>query len=207
MIKSTGQSCKYLFFGDCVIRETKYETLSKNVLFYLSYVSLEINDFAGCIRYANELLSRFEGRLSQKTEFTVKQYLAEAYCMQGMTKEALKVLSDKVVTDQALEVTTNSLQLQSVDKITPQTIVMLNQIAVKYCANDILGAKDSLDQLLTSLELKLVTFSSSSDQNLPNYIVQTLVYFFLRTSKLPLKKLITFGFYRELQDGETVDET
>lgn len=48
---------------------------------------------------------------------------------------------------------------------------MLNQIAVKYCANDILGAKDSLDQLLTSLELKLVTFSSSSEQNLPNYIV------------------------------------
>lgn len=65
---------------------------------------------------------------------------------------------------------------------------MLNQIAVKYCANDILGAKDSLDQLLTSLELKLVTFSSSSDQNLPNYIVQTLVYFFLRTSKFPFHR-------------------
>lgn len=78
-------------------------------MFYLSYVSLEINDFAGCIRYANDLLKRYEGRLSAKTEFTAKQYLAEAYCMQGMTKDALKILQEKVPIDQALEVTTNSL--------------------------------------------------------------------------------------------------
>lgn len=96
------------------------------MLFYLSYVSLELNDFAGCIRHATEMLKRFEGRIASKTEFTVKQYLAEAYCMQGMTREALKILGEKVSLDSELAVTTNSMQLQSLDKMTPQTIVMLN---------------------------------------------------------------------------------
>lgn len=31
----------------------------KNVYFYLCFVSLELNDYAGCIRNGNELLKRF----------------------------------------------------------------------------------------------------------------------------------------------------
>lgn len=66
----------------------------KNIYFYLCYVSIELNDYAGCIRNGTELLKKFQGKLTTKTEFSTKQYLAEAYCMLGMTKEALKILSE-----------------------------------------------------------------------------------------------------------------
>jgi hypothetical protein len=36
----------------------------KNVYFYLCFVSLELNDYAGCIRNGNELLKRFAGKLN-----------------------------------------------------------------------------------------------------------------------------------------------
>jgi hypothetical protein len=62
---------------------------------------------------------------------------------------------------------------------------MVNQAAVKLCANDILGAKDTLDELLNQLNVKLVTPVSSSDTILPQFLIHTLVYFFLKTSKLP----------------------
>jgi hypothetical protein len=64
------------------------------VLFYLCYLNLELSDFAQCIRYGSDLLQKFGSRLSAKTEFSARQYLAEAYCMQGMSKEALKMLGD-----------------------------------------------------------------------------------------------------------------
>ena len=64
----------------------------KNIYFYLAFTSLELNDYAGCIRNGNELLRRFQGKLTQKTEFTINQYLVEAYCMLGMSKEAMKLL-------------------------------------------------------------------------------------------------------------------
>lgn len=40
-------------------REKKYQTMVKNIYFYLSFTSLELNDYAGCIRNGNELLRRF----------------------------------------------------------------------------------------------------------------------------------------------------
>ena len=54
------------------LSEGKYDTLVKNVYFYLSYVSLEIGDYAGCIRNGNELLRRFAGKLTAKTEFSCR---------------------------------------------------------------------------------------------------------------------------------------
>lgn len=64
----------------------------KNIYFYLCFVNLELGDYAGCVRNGNELLRRFAGKLTSKTEFSCKQYLAEAYCMLGMTTESLKHL-------------------------------------------------------------------------------------------------------------------
>lgn len=86
-----NQRCKFinLFY---FFREKKYNTLVRNIYFYLCFVSLELNDYAGCIRNGNELLKKFAGKLTAKTEFTTKQYIAEAYCMLGMSKEALKLL-------------------------------------------------------------------------------------------------------------------
>lgn len=60
----------------------------KNVYFYLCYAQLELNDYAGCVRNGQELLKKFAGKLTAKTEFTVKQYMAEAFCMLGNSKEA-----------------------------------------------------------------------------------------------------------------------
>jgi hypothetical protein len=41
--------------------------------------------------------------------------------------------------------------------MTAEAVTLLNQAAVKFCGNDIIGAKESLDQLLISLDLKLTT--------------------------------------------------
>lgn len=45
--------------------------------------------------------------------------------------------------------------------------MMVNQAAVKFCSNDIIGAKETLDELLTLLDVKLVSTISSSDSMLP----------------------------------------
>jgi hypothetical protein len=53
------------------------------------------------------------------------------------------------------------------EKINSHSVTLVNQAAVKLCENDILGAKDTIDELLSSLDLKLVTTSTSSDSLLP----------------------------------------
>ena len=78
--------------------------------------------------------------------------------------------------------------------------MMVNQAAVKLCANDILGAKDTLDELLQVLDVKLVTPVSTSESVLPQYLVHILVYFFLKTSKF-----FFVIFFRELQNGEVIN--
>lgn len=63
--------------------ESKYETLIKNVHFYLAYLCLETSDYQGAIRHSEIVLKKFEGKITKKTRFTVMQYLAEAHCMLG----------------------------------------------------------------------------------------------------------------------------
>ena len=48
----------------------KYETLIKNVHFYLCYLFLEVNDYRNSIKHG-EILRTYSGRLSTKTTFTV----------------------------------------------------------------------------------------------------------------------------------------
>jgi hypothetical protein len=38
--------------------ETKYRTISKNCIFYLCFASLEMSDYAGCLKYGTELLRK-----------------------------------------------------------------------------------------------------------------------------------------------------
>jgi hypothetical protein len=75
------------------------------------------------------------------------------------------------------------LQTTLHEKLSALSINLANQAAIKLCSNDILGAKETLDELLAALDLKLVTNLNSSESILPQYLIQILVYFFLKTSK------------------------
>jgi hypothetical protein len=59
------------------------------------------------------------------------------------------------------------LQTQLPDKISSQNIKLVNLAAVKLCANDIIGAKEVVDELLHQLDVKLVNPDSSSESMLP----------------------------------------
>lgn len=74
--------------------EKKYETLTKNVHFYLCYLFLETGDYRNAIKHGRILLDTFEGRLLKKTRFTAMQYLAESLCMLGRYSEALEMLDE-----------------------------------------------------------------------------------------------------------------
>ena len=74
--------------------EKKYETLIKNVHFYLCYLFLEVADYRNCIKHGEVLIGDFSGRLTTKTTFSVMQYLAEAYCMNGNYQDALALIED-----------------------------------------------------------------------------------------------------------------
>jgi hypothetical protein len=82
-------------------------------------------------------------------------------------------------------------------------VTLLNQVSVKLCENDILGAKDQIDELLTSLDIKLVNSQSSSESLIPQYLIHNLVYFFLKTSKTRSPN----NPFRKLPDGTTAYET
>ncbi len=77
----------------------------------------------------------------------------------------------------------------------------MNKIAVKLCANELISAKELLDELLEIKELKLIASDITSESLIPSYLIKTLIYFFLKTSKRS-----DFNFCREFQDGQTVGE-
>ena len=52
--------------------EGKYSSLIKNVHFYLSYLFLETGDYRSAVRHGETVLKNYEGRLTKKTEFTVR---------------------------------------------------------------------------------------------------------------------------------------
>jgi len=87
--KTYANECKSFSFLAFSLQ--KYATISKNVIFYLCYVSLEVNDFAGCINYGQELLRTYP-TLQARTEFQTKQYIAEAYTMIGNPGKAYQIL-------------------------------------------------------------------------------------------------------------------
>ena len=80
--------------------EKKYETLIKNVHFYLCYLFLEIQDFKNCLKHGEILISQFSGRLTSKTQFTVYQYMGEANCMLGNYDEAMANIEESEQLDE-----------------------------------------------------------------------------------------------------------
>jgi hypothetical protein len=66
------------------------------------------------------------------------------------------------------------------------------------CAGQMDQAKQAFDQVLEALELKVQTTDLESKHLLPTYLVNLLVYFYIKTSKIPL---FTNSLLRELQDG------
>lgn len=110
--------------------EAKYQTLSKNLLYYLSYVSLELTDYAGCIKHGQDLLQR-NLALTVKTETSLKQYLAEAYSMVGNFDSALRMLTD--VKDCQLSVNSVAKQISLPEQMSSKTVQVMNKAAIKLC--------------------------------------------------------------------------
>lgn len=104
--------------------------------------------------------------------------------MIGQSKEALRLLQDskEKLSQFELSVLSTSLDVSFSEKVSALSVTLINQVAVKLCENDILGAKDQIDEMLAALDLKLV-IQAGNNQLIPQYLINTLVYFFLKTSK------------------------
>lgn len=63
-------------------------------------------------------------------------------------------------------------------------------------------AKQKIEQVLDHLGLKVQTAEIDAKHMLPTYLVNFLLYFYIKISKLGL----SVNIYRELQDGETTPE-
>lgn len=126
--------------------ETKYETLTKNIHFYLTYLFLETGDYRSAIRHGETVLRLYGGndsRLTKKTHFTVMQYLSEAYCMLGQHQKAIQTLDEaeqvmeagRARTDEETKLTVEMLtdKLVHGDKLSTKTIVQMNKAAIMLC--------------------------------------------------------------------------
>lgn len=94
----------------------KYETLSKNVHLHLCYAFLMTYDYRNAIKHGTILIKQF--KVNQKTEFTVLQYLAEAYCMLGDASKAQENL-------------TKSAELTDGSTLNRETMFKIEQLANK----------------------------------------------------------------------------
>ena len=59
----------------------------------------------------------------------------------------------------------------------------MNRTAVLLCSGNYKAAKEELDILLSMSEVKIVTTDVEASKMVPQYLINLLVYFFLRTSK------------------------
>ena len=74
------------------------------------------------------------------------------------------------------------------DKLSQRTVAVMNKVAILLCAGDLFNAKQSLDELLCDENLPLITQNMASDGVIPSYLVQQLVYFFLKTKNYKLAR-------------------
>ena len=82
----------------------------------------------------------------------------------------------------------------------------MNKAAILLCKDDLAGVKNHLDQLLVDQNMKVITLDSSSESMIPDYLVNLLVYFLIKTSKSSTPNLTLCLFCRELSDCQTFDE-
>ena len=210
--------------------ELKYETLTKNVHFYLTYLFLETGDFRNAVKHGEIVLKYYEGRLVKKTQFTVMQYLAEAYCMLAQHEKAIQMLDDaqslmnagrsRAEEDTKLTVEMLTNKLIHGDKLASKTIIQMNKAAIMLCQGDLISAKNQLDEILEDQNLKVVHTDQSNSEIIPDYLINLLLYFLLVTSKYTIThQILSFSCFlndlmnfrsllssRELQNGKTHDE-
>lgn len=88
------------------------------------------------------------------------------------------------------EVLVHSVNKQVVlpERISVGTVTRMNKAAVKLCAGDFIGAKEALDELLESDQLRLTSTDSSAESLLPGHLLNILVYFFLRTKNFKMAR-------------------
>ena len=175
--------------------EKKYESLVKNTHFYLCYLFLETGDFRNAVKHGELVLRNYDGRLQKKTQFTVMQYLAESYRMLEEHDKALQILDQALaVMDEGRPRSEDELKLNvemladklvHAEKLSTRTIVQMNKAAIMLCQGDIIAAKNQLNELLDDQSLRIIQTEASSDGMIPDYLIKTLVYFLIVTSKYP----------------------
>ena len=89
-----------------------------------------------------------QNKINQKTHFTVMQYLAEAYCMIDDVDAATNCLNqaqelipelDRNATKFNAEQQFNNQLIR--DKISPESICLMNKAALELCRGDLVAAK------------------------------------------------------------------
>jgi hypothetical protein len=78
--------------------------------------------------------------------------------------------------------------LRESNPISAKTVSLLNQSAVHMCAGSLEQAKSCFDQVLESLDLKLQTTELDSKQLIPSYLVNLLVYFYIKTNNYKMAR-------------------
>ena len=108
--------------------------------------------------------------------------------MLGQTQQALDCLkqdgSAQLDAETKIKMENLSNALIEESKISPKVAQLSNQAAVLMCSGNFDQAKVSIDQVLEQLELKLQTTETESKHMIPSYLVNLLIYFFVKTSKL-----------------------
>ena len=95
-------------------------------------------------------------------------------------------------------------KLVNAEKLSTRTIVMMNKAAIMLCQGDIIAAKTQLNELLDDQNLRIVQTENTSDGMIPDYLIKTLVYFLIVTSKYQTLLNLShhpFLSFREQQDG------
>lgn len=147
-------------------------------------------DYNSVIKTGNGILRNLNP--NSQTKFQVLQYLSEAYCMLGQTALALDCLKSEgaVGVDNETKFKVDNLAngLREGSLVNSKVINLINISAVHMCAGQMDQAKFTFDQVLEALELKLQTTDPDSKNLLPDYLVNLLVYFFIKTKNYKMAR-------------------
>ena len=133
----------------------------------------------------------------------------------GIIDDSQGVIEEESKRDQGeikLTVETLAQKLIYGEKLPAKVVIAMNKAAILLCKDDLIGVKTHLDQMLSDMDLRVITLDQSSEGMIPDYIINLLVYFLLKTSKyqsnLKDKHLTNKELYhcRELSDGQTLDK-
>ena len=112
--------------------------------------------------------------------------------MLGQTAQAIDCLKSEgaVGVDQESKFKVDNLAngLREGSPVGSKIINLINISAVHMCAGQMDQAKVVFDQVLEALELKIQTTDSDSKNLLPDYLVNLLVYFYIKTKNYKMAR-------------------